>query len=147
MRRERLANTREKKTLLPPAMSLKTIHERTDPDISDVGGKTIREVTDSNLSPRQAASVPILSPSPVRTNYDVFDEEDSDPDADDEPPFDILNGSNTDSGEPDEPVPFNDISMELAVDSPAKEDSAVEHFYRQSDSLMGDCLEDPRWFA
>ena len=136
IRREKLSNGAEKKMLLPQETSLKATYERLDPDISSVRVKTFREIPSSHTSVGLPVNnrVRVSSPPspPVTTNYDVFDEEDSDSDTDDGGSVNIFDGAPPDLDDSDELYPFDEISMATMAEPYSETSTALDHSYQTS---------------
>ena len=137
MRRERAGDLAEKRIALPQAVSLSAIYEHVDPDIVAVDKKPSQEITiTDDLLPRQGADVQTSLSPPATTNYDIFDDEDIDPD-EDEIYVGILDGSDLDSDDSDDMFPFNDVSVEHTIDPLPKDDSAWRFCGLQGRPLAG----------
>ena len=138
MRREKANEYAERGIVLPEATSFGAGDERADADIAAVNKKSSREIAVNDLPPRQGADVPSPVSTPAATNYEIFDDEDIDPDAEDELHVDILDDSDPDSDDSDETFPFDDIySAEHASDPPPKADGTWHLFSQKSHPLTG----------
>lgn len=137
MRRDRASSLMERRIEIPQATSFRAIHEPVNPDIVAFGNKSCLGVSAGKLPPRQEAGDSTPAPSAITTNYDIFDDEDSDPDAEDGVSVNMLDESDSEADESDELFPLNHISIQHTVDPPPKQDGALKMLCRQSRSLMG----------
>ena len=137
MRRDRAAALTVEEIESPKAISLRAIHERENTDILAPGIQMGPVVSPGKPLPQQRTSVFGSAISPLKTNYDIFDDEDSDPDAEDGLPVSILGESDSDSDEADELFSFNYTSSEHTIDPPPKLDGSLELFCQRNRSLMG----------
>ena len=137
MRRDRSDPLTVEKIESPKTISLKAIHDPEDTDTLASGIQPAPEVTPCKPLPQQRMDVFTSAVSPIKTNYDIFDDEDSDPDGEDGLAVSILGESDSDSDEPDELFSFNYISTEHTLDPPPKIDGSLELFCQRNRSLMG----------
>ena len=138
MRREKANQFAERGIKLPKATSFRAIDGPVNSDIAAVDKKSSRELAANNLPLQLGANEPNPVSSPATTNYDVFDDEDIDPEADVGVQGDTLEGSESDSDDTDEMFLFNDIySTEQTLESSAKDVNAWQLLDRRSKPLMG----------
>lgn len=137
MRRDRAGALAVEKIESPKAISLRAIQERENADILAPGIQPALDVSAGKPLPPQRTDVSTSAISPMKTNYDIFDDEDSDPDAEDGLPVSILGESDSDSDDADELFSFNYTSTEFLIDPPPKIDGSLELFCQQNRSLMG----------
>ena len=138
MRREKANQFAEKGIKLPKATLFRAIDGPMDSDIAAVDKKSSREIAANNLPLPQGANEPNPVSSPATTNYDVFDEEDIDPEADAGVQGDTLEGSESDSDDSDEMFLFNDIySTEQTLGPSAKDVNAWQLLDQRSNLLTG----------
>ena len=138
MRREKANQFAEKGIKLPKATSFRAIDGPINSDIAAVDKKSSREIAANNLPLQQRANEPYPVSSPATTNYDVFDDEDIDPEADARVQGDTLEGSESDSDESDEMFLFNDIySTEQTLGSSTKDINAWQLLDQRSNLLTG----------
>ena len=138
MRREKANQIPDNGIKLPKATLFRTIDGPVNSDIAAVDKKLSREMAANNLPFQQRASEPNPVSSPATTNYDVFDDEDIDPEADFGLQGDTLEGSESDSDDSDEMFLFNDIySTQQTLESSAKDVNAWQLLSQRSDPLTG----------
>lgn len=138
MRREKANECAERGIVLPQPTSFEASDGRVDADIAAVDKKSSREIAVNDFPPRSGADAPSPVLLPAATNYDIFDDEDTDPDAEDELHIGMVDDSDPDSEDSDEVFPFDDIySGEHAFDPPPKADHAWQRFSQQSHPLTG----------
>ena len=136
MRRDKADPLTVEKIEPPKAISLKAIDERENTDILAPGIQLGQDVPPGKPL-QQRTEVFTSALSPLKTNYDIFDDEDSDPDAEDGLPVSILGESDSDSDEADELFSFNYTPTEHNIDPPPKIDGSLELFCQRNRSLMG----------
>ena len=138
MRREKANQFAEQGIKLPKPTSFKAIDGPVNSDIAAVDKKSSREIAANNLPVQQVANELNPVSSPTTMNYDVFDDEDIDPEADVGVQGDTLEGSESDSDDADEMFLFNDIySTEQTLESSAKNVNAWQLLDQRSNPLTG----------
>ncbi len=143
IRRDRGKALAEERIESPKVMPLRATHELVDPDIDAIEERLCPGITTGKLPPEQEASVLRPVTSSVATNYDIFDDEDSDPD-EDGIPVNTLDesdseddGSGSENDESDQLFPLSYISIKHTDDSSAEDDGTLDLASQQSRSLMG----------
>ncbi|KAL8795107.1 MAG: hypothetical protein Q9195_002404 [Heterodermia aff. obscurata] len=137
MKRDRAAALTVEKIESPKAISPRAMHEREDTDILAPSIEPGPDAPPGKPLPQERTDVFTSAISPMKTNYDIFDDEDSDPDAEDGLPVSILGESDSDPDEADELFSFNYTFTEHIIDPPAKIDGSLELLCQQNRSLMG----------
>ena len=137
MRRDRAGPLTVEKIESSKATSPRAIHERENTNILAPDIRPGPVVPPGKPLPQQRTHGSTPATSPLRTNYDIFDDEDSDPDADDGLPVSILGESDSDSDEADELFPFYYTSTEHTIDPPPKIDGSLDLLCQRNRSLMG----------
>ncbi|KAG6995532.1 hypothetical protein G7Y79_00044g080030 [Physcia stellaris] len=143
IRRDRGNAFAEERLESPKAVPLRAIHELVDPDIDAIEKTLCPGITTSKLPSEQETGVLHPAASSAATNYDIFDDEDSDPDEDGihvnnlEESDSEEDGSGSEDDESDQLFPLSYISIKHTDDPSAKEDGTLDLTCQQGRSLMG----------
>lgn len=143
IRRDRGNAFAEERIESPKAMPLRAIHEPVNPDIHAIEKTLGPGITTDKLPPEQEAGVLRPATSSVATNYDIFDDEDSDPDEGGIPVNTLEesdsedDGSGSEDDESDQLFPLSYSSIKHTDDPSVKDDGTLDLACQQSRSLMG----------
>lgn len=144
IRRDRGNAFDDERIEFPKATPLRAIHEPVNPDIGAIGKRLCPGITTGKLPPKEEADVLRPATSSLATNYDIFDDEDSDPDAEDGIPVNTLDESDSEddrSGseddESDQLFPLSYISIKHTDEPSAEDDGTLDLVCQQSRSLIG----------